>query len=285
MFDEFKKIYNTLESNGVEKPLDETLKLYDILSKRVISNLDQTIHNEMSINFEWLAKQRKIGKPTEYILGKAAFMGQLFDCSPDTLIPRQETELLTKISIDLVNNQWPEHDQIMIIDMGTGCGNIAVSIALNAEKARVIASDLYDSQIKIAWKNVQRFKLQERISLFCGDLFSPLENKGYENCIDMVVCNPPYIPTAYVGNLEPEARDNEPLKAFDGGPYGIDIFRRLINDSVRFLKKSGVLIFEIGAGQKKLVTRLIQKNGNYDGIEYFDDGEQVRVIKSIFQGL
>jgi release factor glutamine methyltransferase len=284
MFAEFQKIYKALEGQDIENPLEETLKLYDILSKRAISMLDKNIYSEMGVSLDRLASERKKGLPTEYIIGKAPFMGQFFYCSPDALIPRAETELLTQRSIDLIKTRWPEQDQVSVIDMGTGCGNIAVSIALNVKWAKVLACDLNDGHMAIAKKNVQNFNLQGRITLFCGDLFGPIENKGYDHGIDMIVCNPPYIPTGSLNKLDPEIKDNEPVTAFDGGPFGIDIYRRLINDAVKFLKSSGILIFEIGVGQKDLVGRLIKRNGNYRDIEYFDDGEQVRVVKAVCQG-
>jgi release factor glutamine methyltransferase len=281
MFTEFRKIYTALEDRGVENPLEETLKLYDILSKRAISTLDNHISNKIGVSLDRLASERKKGVPTEYILGKAPFMGQLFHCSVDALIPRAETELLTQTAIDLINTRWPEQNQLSVIDMGTGCGNIAVSIALNADRTRVLAFDLNEGHMAIARKNVQKFNLEGRIALFCGDLFGPIENKGYDRSIDMIVCNPPYIPTASLKKMDPEIKENEPVTAFDGGPFGIDIYRRLINDSVKFMKENGILIFEIGVGQKDLVTRLVKKNGCYCDVEYFDDGENVRVVKAV----
>lgn len=172
MFDEFQRIYRALESKGVEKPLEETLKLYDILSLRSISRLDKKITKEMSVSIEHLANARKAGVPTEYIIGKAPFMGQLFACSSGALIPREETELLTRTSIKLIHTKWPGQDRISVIDMGTGCGNIAISIALHVKNALVVASDLNDDHVRIARENVQKFNLNSRITLYCGDLLA-----------------------------------------------------------------------------------------------------------------
>lgn len=102
--------------------------------------------------------------------------------------------------------------------------------------------------------------------------------------MDIIVCNPPYIPTGSMEKLDPEIKNNEPATAFDGGPFGIDIYRRLIHDAAKFLKIGGILIFEIGVGQKNLVERLLKKDGSYGDIEYFNDGEQVRVVKSVYHG-
>jgi release factor glutamine methyltransferase len=97
----------------------------------------------------------------------------------------------------------------------------------------------------------------------------------------MVICNPPYIPTSSLKKLSPEIIDHEPVLALDGGPYGIDIFRKLMNGALTFLKRGGVLVFEIGAGQEKLIERLFEKNTSYNEIMHFKYGEHVRVISAI----
>jgi release factor glutamine methyltransferase len=104
---------------------------------------------------------------------------------------------------------------------------------------------------------------------------------GYESEIDLVVCNPPYIPTGSLANLSPEIIDHEPLVALDAGPYGIDIIRRLIADSLSILKPAGILVFEIGEGQEKLAARLLRKNGGYTDVRYHKDGDgTIRVISA-----
>lgn len=285
MFDGFQHIYQTLERHGVRNALAEALKLYDLLSMRAISRLDATIAGENPIDLERLARERKKGVPTEYILGKAPFMGRWFVCSAQTLIPRQETELLTKSAINILSGACSGLDRISVIDMGTGCGNIAVSIALSVNNAMVFASDLDVGAIRIARQNVHNYGLNDRIALFSGDLFGPLENQGLYRAVDMIVCNPAYIPTSSIEKLDPQIKNHEPLAAFDGGTFGIDMYRRLIQDSTRFLKKGGILIFEIGVGQMTLVTRLLDSSGSYGDVEYFRDGEQVRVVKSVFHGV
>jgi release factor glutamine methyltransferase len=284
MFDEFQRIYSIFEKYGLESPLLETLRLYDILSKRALSSVEKKLTSEADLDLDGLAAGRKKGMPTEYLIGKAPFMGRLLYCTPAALIPREETELLAKTSIDLLNNRWPEKKEVTVINMRTGCGNIAVSIALNVKNAVVLASDLYEDHIAIAKKNVEQFDLHHRVTLFSGDLFHPIEDIGYDNSVEMIVCNPPYIPTGSLKNLVLEIKDNEPETAFNGGAFGIDIFRRLIKDAPKFLIKNGILIFEIGAGQEKLVMRLLRKREQYSDIEYFDDGEQVRVIKTVYTG-
>jgi release factor glutamine methyltransferase len=172
-------------------------------------------------------------------------------------------------------------ERFTVADIGTGCGNIAVSVALGTELARVLACDISPAAVEVAKENVLRYGLQDRVTVLCGDLFAPLCELGYKGKLDLVVCNPPYIPTSSLENLAPEVIDYEPRVALDAGAYGIDIFRRLILDSVAMLRPGGTLVFEIGAGQDKLVTRLLQRGRAYTDIQHYDDGVDVRVISAM----
>jgi len=279
MYDNLLQIYSTLERYGIEKPFLETLQIMDILLGGKIKALTLTSAGGEDLDLEDLAKKRKEGMPREYILGQASFMGLSFYCSPATLIPREETELLVNVALDYIDGF--NRDEIVVIDMGTGCGNIAVSIAINSDNTKILATDLDPDAIDIAKKNVKRYELQKRVSLFCGDRFSPFEKSGKEETIDLIVCNPPYIPSSSVLKLSPEILDFEPKLALDAGPYGIDFFSSLISGSLKYLKSKGILVFEIGEGQEKLVTRLFRKSGGYEGIQYFYDHYHVRVISGM----
>jgi release factor glutamine methyltransferase len=281
MFDDFVKVYEEFKQCKVKNPFIETLRLFDIVTKRALSKMKLSVPGQESIDVSRLAQERKKGTPLEYIIGMAPFMDQMLYCSPNTLIPREETELLANVALKFIIKKQETEKELVIIDMGTGCGNIAVSLALNSDNTIILASDLKTETIAVAQKNVEQFDLQERVFLFNGDLFNPLKDLDYENRVDMVVCNPPYIPTASLEKMASEIIDHEPTEAFDAGYFGIDIFRRLINEAPLFLKPQGILVFEIGAGQEKLVTRLLEKKNGYSGIEYFDDGEQVRVISAV----
>lgn len=283
MFDNFVKVYEEFKQCKVKDPFIETLRLFDIVTKRALSKMKLSVPGQESIDVSRLAKEREKGTPLEYIIGMAPFMDQMFYCSPNTLIPREETELLAKVALKFLKKKQETEKELIIIDMGTGCGNIAVSLALNSENTIILASDLKTETITVAQKNVEQFNLQKRVFLFNGDLFNPLKDLDYENRVDMVVCNPPYIPTASLEKMASEIIDHEPTEAFDAGYFGIDIFRRLINEAPLFLKPQGILVFEIGAGQDKLVTRLLKKKNGYSSIEYFDDGEQVRVISAVHE--
>lgn len=279
MFNNFMKIYDVFNEYGIEDPLFETLCLFDLLSGYALRNIDLSLLKK-KINLIHLAKKRKKGMPLEYIIEMAIFMGLTFHCTPGTLIPREETELLVKVTIDLIKERQKIENDITIIDVGTGCGNIAVSLAMNSNNTKILATDISPAAIDVAQINVRKYNLQERVTCLCSDLFSEIYNLGHEENIDIVVCNPPYIPTGSLHKLPPEIINYEPKIALDAGSFGIDFYRRLISDSLSILKPNGILIFEIGVGQDKLVSRLVEKKG-YKNIEYFGDSLHNRVIKVV----
>lgn len=274
MFDFFLKILAEFEEKNVESPLIETLKLFDFLSNGSIQAVSESVLQQSGVDFESITAKRKEQIPYEYIFGRTIFMGLEFQCSPEALIPRKETELLAACAVKQINQK--KYPQI-IIDMGTGCANIAVAVACNTKNTTILATDLKIETITLARKNIEFHRVSEKVHLFNGDLFSPLPRQ-YEKCVDMVVCNPPYLPSTTLKNLPKEIIGHEPIEAFDAGAFGIDFFKRLITGAAVFLKSKGILIFEIGKGQEKLVTRLLSKNDSYANIQYFDDGKDIRVI-------
>ena len=278
MFDEFVRFCNIFHEQGLKDSLVETLRLFDLLSEGSLSKIDPSRLETLNIDLKKIAELRKQGVPMEYIVGKAIFMGLTLHCTPDTLIPRDDTVLLVEAALGLIEKKQKDGSGLILIEVGTGCGNIAVAIAMNAPGVKILASDIDPAAIKVARKNVAKYDLEERISLSCGDLLDPFNREAIEGQIDLIVCNPPYIPTGSLQKLDPGIINHEPILALDAGTYGIDIFRRMIKDTVPFLKEGGALLFEIGARQEKMVTRLLHKNGNYGDIEHFDDGNDVRVI-------
>jgi len=281
MFDDFLYCYDVFQKRGIEKPLLETLHLFDLFSKGLLSKMDLTFLERENIDLLHISKKRKEGIPLEYIIGKAIFMGRTFFCSPNTLIPREWTKLLVEVAQDFIKKIQESKNDLTIIDIGTGCGNIAITLALNTSKTNVIASDVNPSSVKIAQKNINKFNLQDRVSLFCGDLLSPLKDLKDKEKIDIVVCNPPYIPTSRLCKLSPEITNYEPIIGLNGGPFGIDFCRRLISDSFTVLKHKGILVFEIGIGQKKWFARLLEKNVGYEDVRYFKDSEGIRVVSAV----
>ncbi|HSG28159.1 MAG TPA: peptide chain release factor N(5)-glutamine methyltransferase [Candidatus Krumholzibacterium sp.] len=275
MYELFSDIYGRFEESGVKDPLAETLKLVDILTEGAVRGIGLGLLDGKGLSLDEVVGARKDGRPLEYIIGEAPFMGRLLICEPGALIPRQETELLTSTCISIVREV---EDGATVIEIGTGSGNIAVSIAMAIEDAKVYAADVSEEAVDIAARNVKRYGLEGRVSMSSGDLFDPMREAGLEGKAHLVVCNPPYIPTSSLEKMASEIVDYEPVVALDAGAYGIDIFRRLIAESPGFLRPGGSLAFEIGAGQDKFVERLFKKAGGWEDIRTYDDGEAVRVF-------
>lgn len=277
MFEPFLKLLNEFENKGIENPLVETLKVFNVLTRNAINGADFSILDEKGLCFDDLVAKRLEGVPLEYILEAGVFFGKPFICLPGALIPREETELLVRTVLDRID-KVQNGRELRIVDMGTGCGSIAVSIALNTNRTSVYASDLNAETVAVARKNIEKYHLSDRITLFQGDLFEPFKCHDLAGKIDIVVCNPPYIPSTSLKNMASEIINHEPEEAFNGGAFGIEFFRRLIRDSLIYLKPEGMIFFEIGAGQDKLVSRLFHKIDGYEDVEYVDNGDVVRVI-------
>lgn len=268
MFDAFLRSYAALQEAGVENAALEALRLLDVLSGGVVRSTAVSLPTTLDLTN--LAQQRKAGTPLEYILGQATFMGLTFICTPDTLIPRQETELLANVALGMVRQMQETAVPLTIADIGAGCGNLALTLAAHTQNVHVLASDISAAAVAVAQQNRDRLRLQERVTLFCGDLFAPLAAAGYRQ-LDLVVCNPPYIPTSSLDKLAPEIIDHEPIVALDAGAYGLNIFRKLIAGALLMLRPGGGLAFEIGVGQEKLLERLLQRSGGYEKIQQHHD--------------
>jgi len=266
---------------GAEDPFLETIKILDFLQKGAIKEMDPAAMNDHGINFEDLIAERRKGIPLEYVMGKAYFMGHPFFVNNETLIPTPETRLLVETVEKIVEERESDGEDIRIIDMGTGCGNIAVSIGLCTENTRIYASDISEGAVRIAGMNVEMHGLTERIEVSCGDRFEPFEKGDLKGNIDIIVCNPPYLPTESIDRMDPEIRDHEPHLALDAGPFGVDFFVHLLEGSLKYLKPKGVLLFEFGERQENIVKRLIRKSGGYGEVRFHEWDSVPRMVSLV----
>ena len=192
-----------------------------------------------------IARKRE-GVPLAHITGRQEFLGLELLAGPDALIPRKETEILGKAAIALLQ-QKPNS---LVIDVCTGCGNLALAYAHHVPSARVYAADLSEEAVELARRNARFTGLSERVSFAAGDLFAPFqEDSALLGKCDLVSCNPPYITSARVPKMGHEISAYEPKLAFDGGALGMSIVTRLFIEAPKFLKPGGALCFEMGLGQ------------------------------------
>jgi release factor glutamine methyltransferase len=197
-----------------------------------------------------LIKRRGEGEPVAHLTGTREFWSRPFGVSQDVLIPRPETELVVERALALV----PTRERpLRVLDLGTGSGAIAVALAAELPAADVVAVDASDAALAIAERNVATAELAGRVTLLLGDWTTALPADAR---FDLVVSNPPYIPSDDIAALAPEVR-REPRLALDGGADGLAAYRRIIPEAARVLVPGGALVLEVGAGQAPAVAELL----------------------------
>lgn len=195
-----------------------------------------------------LIEKRLSGVPLAYIVRRKEFWSLSLRVQPGVFIPRPETELLVEKTLDLAAG-----GEVTIVDIGTGSGNIALALAGELPKARLIATDVSARALRVARLNAQDQGL-ENVTFVRGSLFSALDGLGLEGKCDFIVCNPPYVSASDWESLPREIKDHEPRRAFLGGKTGLDFIRRLIKGSPAFLKPGAHLLFEVGYDQAETVV-------------------------------
>jgi release factor glutamine methyltransferase len=231
-----------------------------------------------------LLERRANGVPLAHLTGRQHFMGLEFKCSTAALIPRRETEILGNAACSLLIEEiLPRTRSPRVLDLCTGCGNLACAIACHVPECTVFAADLSADAVGLAEENARFLGCEDRLKVFAGDLFEPFNLDQYTNSFDLITCNPPYISTAKLPQMEPEIIKHEPKMAFDAGPFGLAILGRLLRDAPRYAKPGGWLAFEIGLGQGNGMIQRVSKDERYrhtNGV--LDGSKNVRAITAQF---
>jgi len=227
--------------------------------------IDDESTKEAVDKYAELVEKRKNRIPVQLIIGEAPFYGRQFKVTRDTLIPRFDTEVLVEEVISYIKEKYPEGGA-SVLDMCTGTGCIAITIDLETATKKVVAADISEKALEVAKENVR--KNGSRAELIRTDLFEEINE-----CFDVIVSNPPYIPTKVIDTLSIEVKNNDPHLALDGGEDGLDIYRRIIQgiNSKNVLSAGGAVFFEIGYDQGEAVSVLLEKAGF----------SKVRVIKDL----
>lgn len=216
--------------------------------------------------YERLINERLTGKPLQYITKVQEFMGHMFRVNPSVLIPRLDTEILAEQVIEIIKGREMKSPEIL--DMCTGSGVLGVTFAKEFPDAKVMLADIDQDAMSTAISNAQMNGVFGRCSFVVGDLFNAIpDNKLY----DVIVSNPPYIPTAEIDKLSVDVRQFEPRKALDGGEDGLDFYRRIANDAGSHIRSGGILALEIGCEQGEAVKKLLSCSGHYDRIAIIKD--------------
>lgn len=245
-----------LEAAGVESPrLEAQLLLAQVTGTTraaVIAGIFPTPSPTQLAEFARLISERERRVPLAYLRGTQDFYGLTFRVTPAVLVPRPETELL----VEFVLSVLPREGVPLLADVGTGSGCIPIAVLANRVTARAVAFDLSAEALQVAQENSVRNGVADRLQLVQSDLLTSA-GLGF----DVVVSNPPYIPTQEIATLQPEVRDYEPMLALDGGSDGLTVFRRLITQAHSVLKSGGWLAMEAAQGQTETVAKLLRDAG------------------------
>ncbi len=213
-----------------------------------------------------LVQRRLDHEPTAYILGHCEFYGVDFCIDHHTFIPRPETELLVEKAVDLAYRIYHPGKQITIADVGTGCGAIAISIALALPQAKIYATDISASALRLAEINCHRHAVDSQVELLQGNLLEPLPQP-----VDMIVANLPYIRSCEFRDLSQEIVNFEPTIALAGGEDGLDKIQQMLEQMATKLNYGAYFLLEIGQGQGEMLTSLIKNYFPQASIELFSD--------------
>ncbi|CAM4155510.1 peptide chain release factor N(5)-glutamine methyltransferase [Paenibacillus alkaliterrae] len=250
--------------------------------------------------WEQLVRRKAGGEPVQYMIGEQWFYGRPFTVTPAVLIPRPETELLVEAVLEAGDRLWPQAVDGLdaasgaepgssasaavptVIDVGTGSGAIAVTLASQRHAWRVSASDLSPDALAVARTNAARHEAADRMAFVQGDLLAPFipgreQPPGSSAAphaglrIDVLVSNPPYIPAADLQSLQREVRDYEPHLALDGGADGLDPYRRMLEQLPLLAAMPRIVAFELGLGQPRIVADIMRSMGAWDEIRIISD--------------
>lgn len=217
----------------------------------LLAHAEQVLNASQQAAYDTLLRRRLLGEPVAHILGEREFFGLMFKVTPDTLIPRPETELLVELALQHIPTYAPFH----VLDLGTGSGAIALSIAQSRPDAEVVAVDAAEAALQVARGNAQRLHIAN-VNILCSNWFSALAGQRY----DLIVSNPPYIAADDVHLNQGDVRF-EPISALASGADGLDDIRRIIAGAGEFLAHGAWLLLEHGYDQADKVRTLLEQSG------------------------
>lgn len=258
-----------LEQNNIEDSIIKAKRLIQYVLKKtanqIIFDLDSCIKKDYETQYLEYINQIINGKPLQYITHEQEFMGFKFYIDENVLIPQPDTETLVERAIEIVKNVQPITENIDVLDMCTGSGAIAVSIAKLCKDIKICALDISDEALEIAKKNA--FENKANVEFFKSDMF---ENISKNAKFDLIVSNPPYIKENVISTLSKDVQ-NEPHIALSGGIDGLDFYRIIANNAYKYLKYKGKVLVEIGYDQEESVENLFEQTHQYDKIRCIKD--------------
>lgn len=246
---------------GIESPrLDAEVLLSHVLGKQRIYlyvHFDEPLQAEELALYRAMIRQRVEHMPVAYILGEKEFMGLTFKVTPDTLVPRPDTEILVQAAVDELKAQTEGNKEpARLVDIGTGSGAVCLSVLSLLDGVTADTVDISPAARAVAEENAAALGLEARVRFHTGDLLAPVAGQQFA----AILSNPPYIPVADIVELAPEVRCKEPMTALAGGADGLDFYRRLCMEAPAMLTENGFMAFEVGIHQAEAVAALAEDN-------------------------
>jgi release factor glutamine methyltransferase len=263
----------------VELLLAHALELQRI---QLYVNFDKPLSQDELKQFRTLYERRLAREPVQYIIGSANFMGLHFSVDPRVLIPRPETETLIE-QVMLACQRYPEGEPIHILDVGTGSGNIAVSIVKFVKQAHVTAIDVSLEALAVAKQNARLHSIESRIHFSCSDIFDQTDTV-FQAQYDLLVSNPPYVPKDEWDQLQREVKDFEPSTALTDGNDGMKFYTHIVKIVPGVIKPGGGIILEVGFGQAEIVAQELRKSGLTEILITRDLQDVPRVVSGRWMG-
>lgn len=262
-----------LDKRGIENPrLNVELLLGHVLKfsrVQLYLNFERPLTAVEMDQVRELLKRRANHEPIQYIIGETEFFSLKFKVNRHTLIPRPETELLVETVIEQSKKSFDPAKEIRILEIGTGCGNIAVSLAKHIEGARITAIDIHDEALSLARQNAAHHQASDKIDFVRQDIFAKID--AIAGIYHIIVSNPPYISREEFKQLPREVKDFEPYLALEGGEDGLNFYVRLAEISEELLATRGFLATEIGAFQADKIHQLFSVKKLFGQIEIIKD--------------
>lgn len=255
LYEEGRRI---LEQAGLpDAALDARFLLEEVCGTNLQTLLvfpEKKVTEEEVNQYRAFIQRRKDREPTAMILGEWDFMGLTFRLNKSTLIPEQDTEVLVETALEELKRRGLGEAPLRILDLCTGSGCILLSLLHELRNVGGLGTDLSEEALEAARENAVRLGLQERAAFRQGDLWEPVGDERF----DLIVSNPPYVPTEVIPTLEPEVRCGEPYAALDGGEDGLVFYRRIMREAAGHLKPSGIIIVESGFDEAPQIAALMQ---------------------------
>ena len=274
-------VADALERVGIEESRRESELMLSYLIGVPVGALpgmrEEPIGDDQFTQLKDWVERRGHREPLYYILGECEFWSLPFKVASAVLIPRPETELLVEEGLAFLSASTV--DIPLVLDLCTGSGCVAVSIAKDFQRSRVYGTDISKNAIILARENAA-FNDQERVEFFIGDLFEAVSDLSLTGRFDLIVTNPPYIPEGDIGGLQKEVSDHEPRAALDGGADGLVIICRIVKDAPAFLKSGGKIIMEVGFDQAESVSIILKESGSFMDVKIRKDYSGIERIVS-----